>query len=86
MKKLAAAQQQGQLNLEAACRLAQQRGFSLAKSTEGIVHLVPQPEAPEVTTRQMILQPEPYRKQAILAFHNPTHAGAKVTIQMARAC
>ena len=46
----------------------QQKGFSLAKSTEGILHLVRQPEAPEVTTRQMILLPEPYRKQAIFAF------------------
>ena len=86
MNELAAAKQQDQPNLEAARQLAQQKGFSLAKSMEGIMHLVRQPEAPEVTTRQMILQPEPYRKQAILAFHNPTHAGAKVTIQMARAC
>ena len=59
MNKLAAAQQQDQPNLEAACRLAQQKGFSQAKSTEGIMHLVRQPEAPEITTRQMILLPEP---------------------------
>ena len=86
MNKLAAAQQQDQPNLEAACRLAQQKGFSQAKSTEGIMHLVRQPEAPEITTRQMILLPEPYRKQAILTLHNDTHAGAKATTQMARSC
>ena len=86
MNELAAAQQQDQLNLKAARWLAQQKGFSLAKSMEGIMHLVRQPEAPEVTTRQMILQPEPYRKQAILALHSATHAGAKATTQMARAC
>ena len=50
MNKLAAAQQQDQPNLEAARRLAQQNGFSLAKS-EGIMHLVCQPEAPEITIR-----------------------------------
>ena len=83
MNKLAAAQQQDQPNLEAARRLAQQNGFSLAKS-EGIMHLVCQPEAPEITIRQMILLPEPYGKQAILALHNNTHAGAKATTQMAR--
>ena len=46
MNKLAAAQQQDQPNLEAA---------RLTKSTEGIMHLVRQPGAPEITTRQMIL-------------------------------
>ena len=85
MNELAAAQQQDQPNLDAARHLVQQKGFSLAKSTEGIVHLVHHPEAPEVT-RQMILLPEPYQKQAILALHNATHAGAKATTQMARAC
>ena len=77
MNKLAAAQQQDQPNLEAA---------RLTKSTEGIMHLVRQPGAPEITTRQMILLPEPYRKQAILTLHNDTHAGAKATTQMARSC
>ena len=55
MNELAAAQQQDQPTLEAARRLVQQKGFSLAKSMEGIVHLVRQPEAPEVTPRQMIV-------------------------------
>ena len=43
MNELAAAQQQDQPNLEAVCSLVQQKGFSLAKSTEGIVHLVRPP-------------------------------------------
>ena len=85
MNDSAADQQQDQPNLEAARRLAQQKGFSPSKSTEGIMHLVRQPEAAEITTRQMILLPEPYRKQAILALHSATHAGAKATTQMARA-
>ena len=38
MNKLAAVQQQDQPNLEAACQLAQQKGFSLAKSTGGYVY------------------------------------------------
>ena len=77
INKLAAAQQD-QPNLEAVCQLAQQKRFQPSK-----IHLVRQPEAPEIT-RQMILLPEPYGKQAILALHNNTHAGAKATIQMAR--
>ena len=50
----------------------------------GIMHLVRQPEAPEITTRQMILLPLSYWMQAILALHNDTHAGAKAKTQMAR--
>ena len=65
--------------------LAQQKVFSLAKSTGGIMHLAHQPEPPEITTRQMIL-PQSYQKQAILALHNATHAGAMATTKMARSC
>ena len=32
----------------------------------------------------MILLPEPYRKKTIFALYNATHAGAKITTQMAR--
>ena len=81
MNKLVAAKQQDQLNLEAARLLAQQKGLTLAKSPGDIMHQVRQPE---ITTRQMILLPPSYLKQAMLALHNATHAGAKATTQIAR--